>query len=77
MMLEHLKEAKYMSNKGKVAIVTGAAQGIGEEYAKALSSIGMRVAVADLNLDKAQAVVDGIVKNGGVAIAESQKHSSP
>ncbi|HEY2429487.1 MAG TPA: SDR family NAD(P)-dependent oxidoreductase, partial [Acidimicrobiales bacterium] len=34
--------------EGKVAIVTGAAQGIGEAYASALGAEGARVVVADI-----------------------------
>jgi 3-oxoacyl-[acyl-carrier protein] reductase len=35
---------------GKVAIVTGAARGLGRAYAKRLAGLGANVAVADLNL---------------------------
>ena len=35
---------------GKVAIVTGAARGLGRAYAKRLAGFGAKVAVADLNL---------------------------
>jgi 3-oxoacyl-[acyl-carrier protein] reductase len=35
---------------GKVAIVTGAARGLGRAYAKRLAGLGARVAVTDLNL---------------------------
>jgi 3-oxoacyl-[acyl-carrier protein] reductase len=35
---------------GKVAIVTGAARGLGRAYAKRLAGLGTKVAVADLNL---------------------------
>lgn len=35
---------------GKVAIVTGAARGLGRAYAKRLAGLGARVVVADLNL---------------------------
>jgi len=58
-----------MTQKGKVAIVTGAAQGIGVEYAKGLSNMGMRVAVADINLEKAQSIAEVINNVGGEAIA--------
>jgi hypothetical protein len=34
----------------KVAIVTGAARGLGRAYAKRLAALGAKVAVADLNL---------------------------
>jgi len=38
-----------MRFEGKVAIVTGAARGIGEAYARALADEGAKVVVADLN----------------------------
>ena len=58
-----------MSFEGKVAIVTGAAQGIGEAYAKALAQKGASVVVADLNLDLATTVAEKIVAEGGSARA--------
>jgi NAD(P)-dependent dehydrogenase (short-subunit alcohol dehydrogenase family) len=50
----------------KVVIVTGAAQGIGEAYAQALSAEGAAVVVADLS-DKGEAVAAGIRDAGGQA----------
>src|SRR5467141_2191513 len=35
---------------GKIAIVTGAARGLGRAYAKRLAGLGAKVAVADLDL---------------------------
>jgi NAD(P)-dependent dehydrogenase (short-subunit alcohol dehydrogenase family) len=35
---------------GKVAIVNGAARGLGRAYAKRLAGLGAMIAVADLNL---------------------------
>jgi 2-dehydro-3-deoxy-L-rhamnonate dehydrogenase (NAD+) len=43
--------------KGQTAVVTGAAQGIGEAIARRLATAGAAVAVADLNLEKAEEVV--------------------
>ena len=51
---------------GKVAVVTGAAQGIGETYAKALAAVGARVVVSDI-ADPSRAVEE-IKSAGGEAI---------
>src|ERR1700685_3164975 len=52
---------------GKVAIVTGAAQGIGEAYARALADAGAAVVVADIAADAGQAVAKQICSDGGRA----------
>ena len=54
---------------GKVAFVTGAAQGIGRISAEKLAELGAQVALADLNLEKAQAAAEDICQAGGKAIA--------
>lgn len=54
--------------KNKVAIITGAASGIGKEIAFEYAKQGAKVAIADLNLDAAQATATEIVKAGGVAM---------
>jgi NAD(P)-dependent dehydrogenase (short-subunit alcohol dehydrogenase family) len=51
----------------KVAIVTGAAQGIGEAYARALAGAGAAVVVADINADAGEAVAKDICALGGRA----------
>lgn len=53
---------------GKVVVVTGAAQGIGEHYARRFAADGASVAVADINEAKARAVVDAIRADGGRAM---------
>ena len=61
----------------KVAIVTGAAQGIGEAYARALSAAGAAVVVADLNEELATAVAASIEADGGQALAVCVDVSDP
>ncbi|ORB84221.1 short-chain dehydrogenase [Mycobacterium kansasii] len=52
----------------KVAIVTGAGQGIGRAYAEALAREGASVVVADINTGTAEAVAKQIAADGGTAI---------
>ena len=54
--------------QGKVAIVTGAASGIGREIAHELARGGAAVAIADLNAEGAQAVAADIEAAGGRAL---------
>lgn len=54
---------------GKVAIVTGAAGGIGRESARLFAERGASVIVADINLPGAQETADIITAGGGVATA--------
>jgi NAD(P)-dependent dehydrogenase (short-subunit alcohol dehydrogenase family) len=49
-----------MRLQGKVAIVTGAAQGIGEAYARRFAKEGAQVVVADVNAEKGAAVASSI-----------------
>ncbi|WP_028208706.1 3-hydroxybutyrate dehydrogenase [Paraburkholderia nodosa] len=58
-----------MSLNNKVALVTGAASGIGEQCARKLASLGAAVVIADLNQDNAQKVASNIVADGGKALA--------
>lgn len=54
---------------GKVALVTGASQGIGRETALALVEGGAKVAVAARNEERLGALVEEIAGRGGVALA--------
>src|SRR2546430_8589790 len=49
----------------KVAIVTGAASGIGEAVSLELARRGVRVVVADIDADGAQRVATAIAESGG------------
>jgi len=58
-----------MRLKNKVAIVTGAASGIGKEIALVFAKEGAKVAIADLNLAQANLAAEEIKSLGGQAIA--------
>lgn len=58
-----------MKLKDKVAVVTGAASGMGKAIAELYAKEGAKVIVADLNLEGAEAVVEGITSNVAVAKA--------
>ncbi|KRK47640.1 (S)-acetoin forming diacetyl reductase [Secundilactobacillus kimchicus] len=53
---------------GKVAFVTGGAQGIGKAIVERLSADGFAVAVADLNYDEAEKVAAKLNEKGGKAM---------
>ena len=54
---------------GKVALVTGAARGIGAEIAIALAAMGAKVLVTDVAEDGGRGTAETIVANGGMASA--------
>lgn len=54
---------------GKIAIITGAASGIGQATARRVAAEGARTVVADLNGAGAMQVADAITAAGGEAIA--------
>jgi 3-oxoacyl-[acyl-carrier protein] reductase len=58
-----------MNLKGKTAVVTGAAQGIGEAISRRLAQDGANVALADINLNLAQSVAAELASLGLVAAA--------
>jgi 3-oxoacyl-[acyl-carrier protein] reductase len=55
--------------EGRVSIVTGASQGIGETIARDLAAEGARVVLADVQKDKLEAVAASIGGAGGLAEA--------
>jgi 3-hydroxybutyrate dehydrogenase len=54
----------YMRLDGKVAIVTGAASGIGKRIAEVYADAGAAVAIADINLDSANATAKELTDKG-------------
>lgn len=59
--------------KGKIAVVTGAAQGFGEGISRSLASEGAYVILADLNLKGAQDVADSLNSQYGSGTAFAVK----
>ena len=57
-----------MKLKGKSAIVTGAASGIGRDIAALFAREGAKVAIADMNRQAAEATARDIVARGGAAV---------
>jgi len=55
-----------MNIEGKVIVITGAARGIGQEYARYLAGLGARVVIADIN-DCAQ-TLDLVRSEKGTAV---------
>lgn len=58
-----------MKLSGKVAVVTGAASGMGKAIAELFAAEGAKVVVSDLNVDNALKVVEEIESKGGSAFA--------
>jgi 3-hydroxybutyrate dehydrogenase len=58
-----------MNMQDKVAVVTGAASGIGKQIATVFFNNGAKVVIADLNLESAQAVASALDPSGQRAIA--------
>ncbi len=61
--------ARDFSAEERVVIITGAAQGIGRELARQFGAAGAFAVVADLNIAKAETVVEEIEAKGGTALA--------
>jgi 3-oxoacyl-[acyl-carrier protein] reductase len=66
-----------MRFKDKIAVVTGAGQGIGEAYARALAAEGAAVGVAEINEETGRRVAGEITAAGGRALFVRTDVASP
>ncbi len=53
---------------GKVAVITGAASGLGRAFAEKAATLGMKLALADVDAEALASVVDALVAKGVQAI---------
>lgn len=58
-----------MSDTSKVAVVTGAARGIGRAIAERMANSGWRVVLADIDQQAAQDAANAIEESGGTSLA--------
>lgn len=63
-----MKANDFSSVRGKVAIVTGAASGIGRAIAQTFAANGMKVIIADIQDELGQRIAEEICTDGGDAI---------
>ena len=66
-----------MKLKGRIAFVTGSAQGIGYAIAKEMINEGAKVIINDIHEEKTEQVVNEIVTSGGKAMAIPGDISAP
>lgn len=58
-----------MKLEGKIALITGAGSGLGRQAAQLFSSEGARVAIVDIDADRAEQTLKLVEQQGGDAIA--------
>jgi len=63
-----------MNIDGKVIVITGAARGIGQEYARYLGGLGARIVAADIN--DCSSTLDLVKAESGTAVGAKLDESS-
>jgi NAD(P)-dependent dehydrogenase (short-subunit alcohol dehydrogenase family) len=76
-VLESKPVLERLALHGRVALVTGAGQGIGRAYAHALGEAGAKVAIVDVALERAQSVVAELTAKGIDALALANDVTEP
>ena len=76
-IIKHPRRTNVFSLTNKVALVTGASQGIGRETALALAAAGAKVAVAARNEEKLATLVQEITATGAEALAIKMDVANP
>jgi 3-oxoacyl-[acyl-carrier protein] reductase len=72
-----LQSVVFPGLKDRVVIITGAGQGIGRVFAKSFAMAGARAVIAELDENKAAAVSEEIMKDGGQALAVATDVANP
>lgn len=75
-METRLSNARLLDLSGQVAVVTGAAMGIGQAIALRLAEAGAAVVIGDVSMEAAQQTVGLIAERGGKAMAAQADMSS-
>jgi NAD(P)-dependent dehydrogenase (short-subunit alcohol dehydrogenase family) len=55
--------------RGKVAVITGSSSGLGRELAELAAERGMKLVLADIDLEPSEAFAEGVEAAGGEAVA--------
>jgi NAD(P)-dependent dehydrogenase (short-subunit alcohol dehydrogenase family) len=64
-----IRLASMFNLSGKVAVITGSAQGLGRQMAQLFAEVGAQVMIADLNVEAARLAAADIEAKGGIAAA--------